>query len=141
LNCRQHLAVSEEVYAKYKKDINFIMVDTIEAYPVGSACPYDPKGEQTLVESSYTVLGEDGMPIQQPKTYAARVQQATTFVNTLKITIPMLVDEMDNAVWCTYGPASNIAYFIDRDGTILEKEPYYVPETMDEVIQKYLKAK
>jgi hypothetical protein len=134
------LAASEEVYAKYRDVINFIMIDTIEAYPVGSACPYDARGEQIMVESSFTVPGESGMPIQQPKTYEARVKQAINFKTTLSITIPMLVDEMDNAVWCTYGPASNIAYLIATDGTILEKEPYYAPDVMEEAIQKYLKV-
>ena len=48
------------------------------------------------------------------------------------ITTPMLVDEMDNAVWCAYGPASNIAYLIAQDGTILGKQPYYVLDMMGE---------
>ena len=130
------MAASEAVYAKYRDVINFIMIDTIEAYPVGSACPYN--GEQTTVESSYTVAGESGMPIQQPKTYGERVKQAIGFKTTLSITIPMLVDEMDNAVWCTYGPASNIAYLIDTDGTIVIKQPYYAPEEMETAIVKYL---
>jgi hypothetical protein len=135
------LAASEDVYAKYKDVINFIMIDTIEAYPVGSACPYDPKGEQLMVESSFTVPGEAGMPIQQPKTYEARVKQAINFETTLGITIPMLVDEMDNTVWCTYGPASNIAYLIDTDGTIIIKQPYYAPDEMENEIVKYLQGK
>ncbi len=133
------MAASEEVYAKYKNDVNFFMVDTLEAYPVGKACPYDAKGEQLLIESSWTIPGEDGMPIQEPKTYEQRVNQAINFKKTLSITLPMLVDEMNNAVWCTYGPASNIAYFIAQDGTIIEKEPYYTPDIMDGILAKYLK--
>jgi thiol-disulfide isomerase/thioredoxin len=137
-NCRSHLIASEEVYAKYKDAFNFIMVCTVEAYPVGAACPYDPKGEPFIIDSSYSESGVDGIPILQPKTYEQRLEQATAFVNTLHISIPMLVDEMENPVWCTFGPASNIAYFIDQDGTVLLKQPYYIPDEMTEALDKYL---
>jgi hypothetical protein len=132
---------SEEVYAKYKDVFNFIMVCTVEAYPVGAACPYDPKGEPFIIESSYSESGVDGIPILQPKTYEQRFQQATDFVTSLHISIPMLVDRIDNPVWCTFGPASNIAYFIDKDGTILFKQPYYIPDMMATELDKYLASK
>jgi len=56
----------------------------------------------------------------------------------LNITIPVLIDDTDNAVWCTYGPAPNIAYFFDRDGTILLKQPWYDLTTMENALKKYL---
>jgi acetyl esterase/lipase len=45
---------------------------------------------------------------------------------------------MDNAVWCTYGPAPNIAYFIDKDGTILLRQTWYEPSAMGGFIKEYL---
>jgi len=140
-NVRAHLIASEEVYARYKDRFNFIMVYVIEEYPVGSASPYDPKGLPFITDSSYTESGEGGLPIQQPKTYEQRLKQANACVTALHITIPMLVDEIENPVWCTFGPASNIAYFIDRDGTILFKLPYYVPDQMAAELDKYLAGK
>jgi len=104
---------------------------------VGSACPYTPGEEIINPGSSYDWASK---PITQPKTYEERVEQATEFSREVRITIPMLVDDVDNAVWCTYGPASNIAYLIDTDGTILEKQLYYSPEDMDVQIQKYLQG-
>ena len=52
--------------------------------------------------------------------------------------IPVLVDEMDNPIWCTYGPLPNCAYLIDTDGTVLEKETWYNPEEMEKAIRAYL---
>ncbi len=57
------------------------------------------------------------------------------------ITVPVLIDEIDNPVWCTYGPAPDIAYLIDRDGIIVEKQGWYQPDLMETVIDKYLNSK
>jgi hypothetical protein len=112
----------------------FLIVYTVEAYPVGSPCPYSG----TEVISTTSTEPFSSIPIQQPKTYEERVLQATNCKWQLSITTPMVIDEVDNPVWCTYGPASNIAYLIDTNGTIVIKQPYYVPEDMETAIVKYL---
>ena len=53
--------------------------------------------------------------------------------------MPVLVDEMDNPVWCTYGAMPNSAYLIGTDGTIVEKQAWYKPQLMEEAILSYLK--
>jgi hypothetical protein len=131
------LVASEELYAKYKDDIQFLIVYTIEAYPVGSPCPYS--GRETIVDSS-TTPDPLGLPIKQPETYEERVNQAINCKWGLGITIPMVIDDVDNAVWCTYGPASNIAYLIGTDGIVIEKQPYYIPEEMEAVVLEYVQA-
>jgi len=55
------------------------------------------------------------------------------------ISVLVLVDEIDNPVWCTYGPAPNIAYLIGMDGHIVLKQQWYDPESMEVSIGKYLK--
>lgn len=58
----------------------------------------------------------------QPRTYDERVALARVMADSLIGPQRMLVDDLggnqDNAVWCTYGPAPNLAYLIDRSGTI-----------------------
>ena len=127
---------AEAVYARYRDDINFLMVYTIEAYPIGSVCPYT--GEERELFSSKDTFG---FALTQPKTYKERVFQAKEFLRQLGYTMPLVVDDIENAIWCTYGPASNIAYLIDTDGTILAKQPYYAPDEMDVVIQEFLESK
>lgn len=53
------------------------------------------------------------------------------------ITVTVLVDEMDNALMCTYGPAPNIAYLIGMDGKIIAKQAWYDPEKMESAILAY----
>lgn len=59
-------------------------------------------------------------------------------INAEEITVPVLVDEMDNPLWCTYGPAPNIAYLIGTDGKIVTKQDWYNPEEMESAILAYL---
>jgi len=61
-------------------------------------------------------------------------------VQELGITVPVLVDEMDNLIWHTYGPAPNIAYLIGTDGKILVKQGWYQPQQMEAAIEEYLEG-
>jgi hypothetical protein len=63
---------------------------------------------------------------------------ATEMSQELGITIPILIDEIDNPIWCTYGPAPDIAYLIGTDGVIVEKQGWYEPRLMEEAILEYL---
>lgn len=111
------------------------MVYTIEAYPVGSSCPYTPGEEIINPQSSYDWYSK---PLTQPSDYPARVAQAKEFRKEIQVTLPMVVDNYDNAVWCTYGPASNIAYLLSSDGTVLFKQLFYDPVSMEPQIQGLL---
>ena len=59
-------------------------------------------------------------------------------IRELGITVPVLIDEMDNPLRCTYGPTPNIAYLIGVDGRIVEKQGWYQPQQMEAAIEKYL---
>ncbi len=120
--------------AHYTSKVQFIIVYVIEAHPVGSACPYTPGEEWTSSASS----DKSGNPITQPSTYQERVAQSTQMVQELGITIPVLIDEMDNPLWSTYGPAPDIAYLIGTDGRIVEKEGWYEPELMKAAVETHL---
>jgi hypothetical protein len=96
---------------------------------MGVPSPYS--GDEWPTEYSRDL---DGNPVGQPDTYAERVALARLTAEDEGITVPVLVDGMDNAVWCTYGPAPNIAYLIDRDGTIVTRQDWYVPSVMAEAV-------
>ena len=106
-----------------------IIIYVIEAHPMGDPSPYSGR-EWTEGYSR----DRDGNPVGQPDTYAERVDLARQTAADEKITVRLLVDGMDNAVWCTYGPAPNIAYLIDRDGTIVTRQAWYVPSAMADAV-------
>jgi len=76
--------------------------------------------------------------VDQPLTYEERVELARKTAVEASINIPLLVDEIDNPVWCTYGPAPNIAYLIGTDGRIIAKQGWYDPKLMEQAITIYL---
>jgi hypothetical protein len=130
---RQRLIATEEIQTYYDGGVKFIIVYIVEAHPVGSVCLYT--GEEWTTSASHD---KGGNPLTQPATYQERVAQSTQMVRELGITIPVLIDEMDNPLWCTYGPAPNIAYLIDSDGKIIGKQGWYDPQLMKVVIEEYL---
>ena len=131
---RRRVVAIEEMQAKYGERVHFITIYTIEGYPVGSPSPYRGK-EWTGPEST----DKEGRSLTQPATYEERVTQATQMIQELGITVPVLIDEMDNPVWCTYGQASNIAYLIGTSGTVVEKQGWYQPLSMEAAIKSYLR--
>jgi len=118
----------------YKDSIHFITVYVIEPHPSGSTSPYS---DEEWAGSASTDC--EGNPITQPQTYRERVSQASQMIYELNITVPVLIDEIDNPLWCTYGPAPNIAYLIGTDGIIIEKQNWYQPEEMRLAIEHYVK--
>jgi len=111
---------------KYGSQVHLIILYTKEAHAIDTG---------RVGRSSY---GEEGNPIYEPRTYDERVELARKAVAAEGIIVPVLVDEMDNAVWLTYGPAPNIAYLIGTNGKIVKKQGWYQPQEMEADIVDYL---
>jgi len=63
----------------------------------------------------------------QPRTYIHRVAAARAVSSTIIGNQLMLVDDMaplgrSDPLWCSYGPAPNSGYLIDRSGTVVYAE-------------------
>ena len=115
--------------------MHFINIYTIDAHPTGSTSPYSNR-EWTGAYSN----DKEGNPVGQPLTYEERVELARKTIAEAGIKIPLLVDEIDNPVWCTYGPAPNIAYLIGTDGKIIAKQGWYNPKLMEQEILNYIEG-
>lgn len=62
-----------------------------------------------------------GIELPQPTTFDERKAAATTCRNHLELSIPMLVDTLDDTVGSTYSGMPNRLYVINRDGRIVFK--------------------
>lgn len=147
----------------YGNDIHVITVYVIDPHPNASRSPYQRAwpwdgGNVTgwkewweYPTSIITDLGDEGPwsnhPLFQPRTFKERVHQARSLVQHYgltdhPITTPVLIDEMDNPFWCTYGYLPNCAYFIGQDGTIVRRESWFAPgfdlAPMKSAIEAYL---
>jgi hypothetical protein len=130
---RETCAATEALYSRYGDKVNFIVVYTIEAHPVGSASPYSDQESP----STYSV-DLQGSPVRQPSTYDERVLLGRKTAAEAGISVPVLIDEMDNPVWCTYGAAPNAAYLIGSDGRVIAEQRWYDPKQIESAILTYL---
>ena len=113
------------MFGKYGDKVNFVVIYVIEPHPWGQPSPYNPLFNQYDEKQGKAINGDE---LYQPDRYEWRRSQAARMRADLGVSPVVLVDEMDNPVWCTYGPMPNCAYLIGTDGTIHEKESWYQPD-------------
>jgi hypothetical protein len=66
-------------------------------------------------------VGATACDIKQPKTYFERQEVASQCCAALKITLPLLVDEIDDRVGHAYSGMPDRLYIIDRAGRVAYK--------------------
>jgi hypothetical protein len=87
----------EKLYAAYKDKVHIYIVYIREAHP------NQPKNR---------------FDIPQPKEWQERRKVAKSFAATLKLSVPVLVDTMEDAVGKAYAAWPDRLYVIDRDGKV-----------------------
>lgn len=92
------------MYRRYKDRVNFLAVYVREAHP--SEGWRLPSNDRT------------GVVIAQPKSAAERAKVAGQCCSALKITIPMVVDTLDDRVGHAYSGMPDRLYLIDREGRV-----------------------
>jgi len=114
---RQHLGDAAHV----------IVVYTLEAHPADVNSPY---ANRVWVHPKNV---EEGLSVNQPTTYDERVALAQRTADEFGVSLPILVDGMDNAVWEAYGKRPNSAFIIDQQGKVSAKQFWCNPR---ELVQK-----
>jgi len=122
----------EKLYSEFKDQVNFLLVYTREAHPVGSKSPYDDKEWVTAWNRVPRVL------LEEPATLDQRVARAKWSKDTLGIRYPVLVDSMNNATWTNYGRAASPAFVIDVDGRIALRQVWVDPKVIREKLATLL---
>jgi thiol-disulfide isomerase/thioredoxin len=104
---RSYLTELEELYQKYKDRVEFVFIYIREAHPEdGWQIPMNQR---------------DGVVFKQPTTLEERSAVATKCVQGMKVSIPTVVDSMDNKIGELYAGWPNRLYIIHKDGTIAFK--------------------
>ena len=84
----------------------------------------------------------DGVIYKQPKTEERRGEVASDCRAGMKLSIPMLIDGMDNAVNKAYAGWPDRLYIVAKDGTIAYKgrpgPGGFRPREMEQVLEKML---
>jgi hypothetical protein len=84
----------------------------------------------------------DGVVFKQPTTLDQRREVASACVKGMKLSIPMLVDGMDNAVGEAYAGWPDRLYIVGRDGKVAYKgrpgPGGFQPREMEQALRKLL---
>ena len=94
----------EEVYARFKDQVEFFLIYVQEAHPT------DGWQAQTNVEK--------GILYRQHQDFEEREAVAMVCSLDLHISIPLLVEEMDNVIDDAYGAAPERLYLVGKDGRV-----------------------
>ncbi len=106
----------------YQDRVQFVVVYTTEAHPVGASSPY--RDHEWLSFPNWIT----GTRVSQPATLAERIAQAQWSSSALKREDLILVDEIDNQTWKTYGAAPSPAFVIDNEGVVVLRQPWVEPK-------------
>jgi Iodothyronine deiodinase len=94
----------EELYERHRGEVAFFIVYIREAHPEDGWVLADNRREEIAVVDP-TTLGE-------------RADAAEACARRLQTTIPILLDDVDDAVGSAYGGWPDRLYLIGRDGTV-----------------------
>jgi hypothetical protein len=112
----------EEIAQRYKDQAFFVGVYVREAHPTDGW--------------RMTSNDDAGVAFAQPRDYAERSEMANRCSGKLKMSIPLLVDEMDDRVGHAYSGMPSRLYVIDRTGKVAYKSgrgPFgFKPEEMEQ---------
>ena len=100
----QSVGPIEKLYAAYKEKAHFCVVYIREAHPT----------------DGWVVPGNK-FKIEDPKSLEDRQKAAREFAKELKLTLPILVDTLDDRVNNLYGGWPDRVYVIDADGKVALK--------------------
>ena len=95
----------EQLYGRYRDQVEFFVVYVQEAHPT----------DGWQVESNI----DENILIRQHQNYEEREEAAQSCSVGLHISIPTLVEEMDNAIDEAYGAAPERLYLIGKDGRVV----------------------
>jgi peroxiredoxin/Spy/CpxP family protein refolding chaperone len=124
---RQRAAALEKLNRNVGSKATFLVIYTREAHALG----------EWEVERNK----DDNVQIEQPKTDAERHQLAKQAVATLNITVPVLVDTIDDTVAKAYGLTPNGAVVIGRDGKVAARQRWFEPVALRQMIDSAVAAR
>jgi hypothetical protein len=117
---------------RFSDAVHFVHVNVIEPHP-SAPDPSPYSGE----------VWEGATSRPQPRTYGERVGLAAEMALIIEGGQTVLVDDLTpgprtNPLWCTYGPAPNTGYLIDRNGVLRAVQQWIDVPLMEAAIRQLL---
>ena len=117
---------------RFADRVDFVVVYTQEAHPVGSTSPYADGEWDPWINRLTRVRVDD------PLTAVARRQRAAWSQRALGSDERFLVDDQSNAGWQQLGQAPAAAFVFDRDGNLVLRQPWVEPRALTATLETLL---
>ena len=125
---------AEALAKKLANRLNLVIVYVLEAHPKGSPSPY--RGYEDVTDENR----RDHVFCQQPRTLDERLKLARQFQQKLHVTVPIVVDGMDNAVWRHLGGGPNMGVLIDDHRVVISRQGWFDAESIQKAVDQFLSA-
>jgi len=128
---RREIPSVEGIRKKFGDRVFVAVLYTQEAHPSAGPFPYEDHGQpkQNRIE---------GLARAQPRTLEERGKLADEFKDRLRLSVPVVLDDMRNQAWETFGGGPNMALLVDRDGVVHAKQGWFDDDEMQEEIERFL---
>lgn len=110
---RDRLPLLEELKKQYKRDVNFVVIYTREAHPMGG-WEVERNLDQEIKVAAHQTIGD-------------RLTAARQMQTALDVTLDMAVDPFDDTASATFAGFPNGAAVLDRDGKIVLMQKWCDP--------------
>lgn len=117
---------------RYQDQIEFVVLYTVEAHPVGSNSPYVDR-EWDPWHNRLTRVR-----IKQADSLLQRQSQASFARQQMHSNARFLVDAMNDSGWQAYGRAPSAVFVIDSEGIIQFRQVWVEPRALEEQIKATL---
>ena len=121
-----------EVQDAYQDWVDFVVVYTTEAHPVGAPSPY--RDEEWLTFFNWIT----NTRVPQPGNIDERIAQAAWSTRELERRDLVVVDGMDELAWRSYGSAPSAAFVVDSQGNVVLSQPWVEPDGIRKALDELL---
>lgn len=129
---RRRSSEIQNIQQKFGDHLNVFLLYILEAHPKGSPSPYS--GREWVTRPNE----REGILRAQPKSNAERLVLAREFQKRLGVSVPLVVDGMENKGWHALGGGPNVGVLLDASGVVKVKHGWFDGRTMEDSIEYLL---
>ena len=119
---------------RYQDRVEFVVLYTTEAHPVGSASPYVDREWVPWHNRLARVKTKESTSLDKRRAQAAFASKQ------LHSNARFMVDEMDNSGWQAFGRAPSAAFLIDKEGIVRFRQVWIEPDRLEKEIKQLIES-
>lgn len=120
----------QKLQREFAGRIDFLVLYTQEAHPVGSPSPYSDE------EWDLWINRVTGVRLGSTTTLEERRERAVDTVQRLELDAAVLVDGTGDAAWRAFGAAPSPAFVLDTDGRVVLRQVWVDPAGIRPVLRR-----